>query len=457
MSVNPKKSMRSVKKVVIGQKSQRNNKTSNFGWFAVLGLVASVVLLTMTNSFSFPLIKAVAVDLNEQFESSVNQTCVFTGEKKNELFHGNGTFECSNPTEFYSGEWFEGKKHGVGVFKESLAGNSGIEAFISAHNPEIEVPKKVPRNGQKETDAHISTVSRHGVDYHLCTSTYSGGFVDNLSHGQGEIKVECVNSHTSKLVEVERYSGEWVRGQRQGEGISTFMESAHIHLTITLRTGETETAYVSTNVTKTFNGTFINDLYTTGELFDNRVLYYGMHWCTSIYTGSLTNQLYHGQGNLTTSCWDMYSEKIKVYEVYTGTFVHGEATGYGVMHKYYYHTYLEATAVQKQFQERDWLYEGNFKKGKFQGIGTLRNTIPTTVPGRPLIIYQTGQFKNNLAHGSIDTSFEFAVPDTAENMVVYTHTSEWNSGQMISIAGGKSQQQMQKELNAAVMVAQRKL
>lgn len=107
----------------------------------------------------------------------------YRGSVRNELRHGQGTYQYDNKFFKYTGDWVDGKKHGHGVF---FLGDGGTYegSFVDGE-----------MRGQG---------TRRWPD----GSTYTGEFLDGERHGQGSL----VRPNG------ERYEGGWAANQRHGRG-----------------------------------------------------------------------------------------------------------------------------------------------------------------------------------------------------------------------------------------------
>ena len=248
----------------------------------------------------------------------------FEGEFKNKKYwrgKGKEIFE-NNPRNFFQGNWLDGKYHGQGLLVRDGVRSEGTFAvgYISS-----------------------GTLTEANGD------TYSGTFRGGKFHGQGKLIRKSGAHFEGEFRDGEYFAGtgkeiiqgnnnffegQWLNGKRHGDGM-LFKDGKKMQGYFT--NGELTNAMVEVNGMK-YQGGMLNEKFhdTSGKAtFTGK---------GSSYTGCFQSNMFHGQGELTTSDGDQYK----------GNFSQDRYDGDGVLTK-------------KSGEQ----YSGAFKAGCYHGHGKL--------------------------------------------------------------------------------------
>ncbi len=197
--------------------------------------------------------------------------CTYDGFGKNGVRHGHGVAKCVDTAESYIGNWINGKRNGDGVFEgpsykydgqwkddkregfgRSMQKKGGVSYEGQWYHGQWSGRGTYRSNDLKFVGEFRDHSFSHGVLtrrvepaekglFHSCISTYNGSFESNLQHGHGVFELQCLpDGGGGKPVLVESYVGDWVRGERDGEGVSTDHtgQQRHGHWTVGVRSGD---------------------------------------------------------------------------------------------------------------------------------------------------------------------------------------------------------------------------
>ncbi|XP_048350155.1 radial spoke head 10 homolog B-like [Sphaerodactylus townsendi] len=115
---------------------------------------------------------------------------VYDGQVKSGIRHGFGTYTCGTHPISYSGQWFEGKRHGKGILYYNKEGSSWYEGqFVN------------------------NVKSGWGLRCYKSGNVYKGDWERDMRHGHGTM---------SWLTTDQEYTGQWVNGLQHGQGIHTW-------------------------------------------------------------------------------------------------------------------------------------------------------------------------------------------------------------------------------------------
>ena len=131
--------------------------------------------------------------VKKPFKKKVLKTVGYTGEKKNNLRHGNGKLTLENG-DTYTGHWNEGKKHGHGIYIFA----SGIKYSGNWMNDKM--------------DGQGSLIFPNG-------NLFAGEMKENEITGYGIFKYADGSS----------YKGMWKEGKWEGEGLYSLTDGRAIH------------------------------------------------------------------------------------------------------------------------------------------------------------------------------------------------------------------------------------
>eukprot|EP00727_Mastigamoeba_balamuthi_P000114 m51a1_g101 hypothetical protein (495) ;mRNA; r:318350-320582 len=157
----------------------------------------------------------------------------YTGQYKNGLRHGHGTYVYPNGWR-YEGEWSSGLKHGHGTLHLGMFGGT-LEADFSKGEATCSHGVRVWRDGSRYEgpfelgEAHGERGEYRGAD----GESYVGGWHKNKYHGPHGVHVSASGDSyegafsmhakhgTGKLVRADgsSYEGEWSHNMREGRGI----------------------------------------------------------------------------------------------------------------------------------------------------------------------------------------------------------------------------------------------
>ena len=166
---------------------------------------------------------------------------MYTGQTKDGLRHGVGTYNFPNKTFTYTGQWENGLMHGRGTFKafnlHTVTGNfenneihghasklyqngNEYEGKFKNGEPHGQGLFKNPSTGETYQGLFV-TGNRHGKGLLTNKSgTYEGSFESNVRSGFGTF----TSSGTQQII----YSGEWKRDLKSGRGKLVYSSGASL-------------------------------------------------------------------------------------------------------------------------------------------------------------------------------------------------------------------------------------
>lgn len=148
----------------------------------------------------------------------------YFGYTKNKLPHGKGTRVWGKELR-YEGDWVNGKRQGQGymLFATHLEAGEIIFEYTGQWKNDLYHGKgKLSDSGyQLEKFGGGHYINYDEVDYmYIYDDTYNGEFKNGLREGSGKYEFLLVNDETNKKLQIT-YQGEWKKGFMDGKGTLT--------------------------------------------------------------------------------------------------------------------------------------------------------------------------------------------------------------------------------------------
>ncbi len=151
-----------------------------------------------------------------------NDSCTFTGPRKNGLPHGVGLADCSNPHEYYCGQMVEGKRHGKGSYSD-LWENRNEQWQLNERRQKVNQKLTITWQGGITYRGDFSDDQYHGkgvlterisgaaipADYLFCSITTVGMFADGALDRKEKVITGCMVRNVDKMVPVEWRDDSW--------------------------------------------------------------------------------------------------------------------------------------------------------------------------------------------------------------------------------------------------------
>uniref|UniRef100_A0A8C2ZBM5 Radial spoke head 10 homolog B n=1 Tax=Cyclopterus lumpus TaxID=8103 RepID=A0A8C2ZBM5_CYCLU len=151
----------------------------------------------------------------------------YEGEVDNSTRHGTGTYKCALNGVSYTGQWDQGKRHGKGTVYYNQDKTSWYKGDWVSNNREGWGVRRYP-SGNIYSGEWKNNL-RHGkgtMRWLKLGQQYAGMWQNGVQHGRGTHVWVMRRAHGSRYSQSNHYTGDFVQGQRHGQGTLYYANGA---------------------------------------------------------------------------------------------------------------------------------------------------------------------------------------------------------------------------------------
>ncbi|XP_071402286.1 radial spoke head 10 homolog B [Centroberyx affinis] len=190
----------------------------------------------------------------------------YEGDMFNAIRHGTGTYTCADKSVVYRGQWHRGKRHGKGAIYYNQDETSWYKGDWVNNNREGCGVRSYPSGNIYEGEWRNNI--RHGegtMKWLKLGQQYSGTWQNGVQHGRGAHTWFLRRVDGSQYPQRNEYSGDFVEGQRHGQGTFCYASGARYEGEWKNNKKHGQGKYTLKNG-HVFEGEFVDDKMTTPNL-----------------------------------------------------------------------------------------------------------------------------------------------------------------------------------------------